>query len=55
MLSKHDRLRGLDGKEVHIRSATRINRQNRVWNLHVDNTHVYFVGRDGVLVHNKRP
>ena len=52
LLKKGDRLY-LQGKgSVRIASIKRETRQEKVYNLTVARNHTYYVGRDGVLVHN---
>ena len=51
-LRKGDKLRLLTGKSVLIDSIKVIEGSYQVYNFTVDEYHTYFVGEDGILVHN---
>ncbi|TGM89382.1 polymorphic toxin-type HINT domain-containing protein, partial [Leptospira licerasiae] len=42
----------IDGKEIKVASIQESIRDEKVYNLEVEDAHTYYVGKDGVLVHN---
>ena len=49
-----DQLRGQDGSSLVIQSIDqRLVVNELVYNLTIENDHVYFVGNEGLLVHNE--
>ena len=49
-----DTLYSLNGKEVVVNRINIVGESNFVYNFTVDDYHTYFVGNDGILVHNSK-
>lgn len=49
-----DKLLNLAGSWTKLKSIGREKESQPVFNLHVDGIHNYFVGREGILVHNSK-
>ncbi len=51
-LEKGDQIITFDGEFVQVVNVTKLTERQTVYNIEIENTHTFFVGKNGLFVHN---